>query len=231
MTSKKKAIPYFDTADTKPYSVLVNSKIVLAKLFSDKDIDFQRSDSPNEIIFELRGKGAYSYQAEESRCVAYPVKINDEEIFLISLGVLFSRIAQQNSFLFSGISLKVYKPISGKIICLFRAEWDQVKEATIHAQPHWHAHFTDFERKKDEIINGKEFKSEEVQEFEEVIEQKVVGIEDLTYFSKFHFAMSADWHNAGKHLFRLRDEIALANWLEGCLKYIIEQLQYVSAHR
>ncbi len=230
MHSKRKAVPYFDTADSKPDSVLVNSKIALSKLLSDRDIDFQRSDYPDRAILELRGKGAYSYQTGESRCVAYPIKINDEETFLINLGVLFSRIGPKNSFLFSGIRLKVYKPISEKIICLFRAEWDQVGEASIHAQPHWHTYFTDFGRKKDLMVSGKEFGSVEVQEFESELEQKDAGIEDLTYFSKFHFAMSADWQNAGKHLLRLRDEIALANWLDGCLKYIIEQLKYVSAH-
>jgi hypothetical protein len=227
MASEKKSIPYFDTADTKPDSVLLNSKITLAELFSDTKIDFQRRDSSDKTIFELRGKGAYSYPIDESRCVLYPISI-DDGIFLINLGVLFSQIS--NKFLFSGVSLKVYKHTSEKIILLFRAEWDAIKGGNVHAQPHWHMNFNDLGKNEEEVIDSREFKEAGVEEFTGVEEQEAVEIKELAYFSKFHFAMSADWHNGGRHLFRLEDEKALARWLKGCLEYIIAQLQYVSAH-
>jgi hypothetical protein len=45
--------------------------------------------------------------------------------------------------------------------------------------------------------------------------------------TKFHFAMSSQWHIGGTHRVILDQERLLYFWLEECVKYIKEQLKYV----
>ena len=158
------------------------------------------------------------------------------------------------SFQFSGISIRVFKGLmtDEKKQPLFRAEWDTLTEENNHAQPHWHVYksfqginfthsFPDFESSirenyvQDfgefaERLNLSEKENNVLDNQEEFdIENNEESLDEYDWDSstKFHFAMSSQWHTGGTHRVILDQERLLYSWLVECVKYIKEQLKYV----
>jgi len=110
---------------------------------------------------------------------------------------------------------------------VLRAEW-QIHEAADtsgHAQPHWH------------VLNAAEVA--ELPKFDAVM-QAAPGFEAFLAprqsttgngeaFGHFHYAMVTDWHRPpSASLYHvLQDEAALVSWVDGCVRYIRHQLDYV----
>lgn len=109
---------------------------------------------------------------------------------------------------------------------LLRAEW-QIQEAADdsgHAQPHWHvlsaagaADLPTFDEVVEAASGFRQFLSDEKP-------APTGGV-----FGYFHYAMVADWHRTPSlgpyHV--LSDEAAVVSWVEGCVRYICHQLDYV----
>ncbi|MFA5397471.1 MAG: hypothetical protein WC346_15790 [Methanogenium sp.] len=217
--SKKRTVLYFDIAGKSPGVVLTKSKIVLTTLLKKK-IDFRSNEESDKVIYNLTAEEAY--QCPDGR-IAIPLLKTDEHIFLISLGVTFVKL-ERRLFLFSGISLKVYKYSPENFNCFLRAEWDALKEDSVHAQPHWHVDYMDVVSTKKET-SGLALETEP-QEFVGMGHLEEVG-DLISELSKFHYAMASSWHVEGDHLVKLEDEDSLANWLKGCLGYIRSQLKFI----
>jgi len=216
--SKKKAVLYFDIAGDRPDGVLTKSKIVLTTLLNQK-IGFRPNEDTDKVIYNLTADEIY--RCPDGR-LAVPLLKNNKYSFLISLGVTFVKLGSR-SFLFSGISLKVYKYSPENFNCFLRAEWDALKEDDVHAQPHWHIDYVDAVLTQKES-SGLVFEIEP-QEFGMGHLEKVGDL--ISELSKFHYAMASSWHVKGDHLVKLEDEDSLANWLEGCLGYIRSQLEFI----
>ena len=163
------------------------------------------------------------------------------------------------SFQFSSISIRVFKGLmtDEKKQPLFRAEWDTLTEKNNHAQPHWHV-YKSFQVRNLNTSPSSDFgsliQSNEIQDFRELAEklnfgekennfldnQEEFDIEnddeslyedDWDFSTKFHFAMSSQWHTGGTHRVILDQERLLYSWLVECVQYIKEQLKYVSGDR
>ena len=159
------------------------------------------------------------------------------------------------SFQFSGISIRVFKGLmtDNNKQPLFRAEWDALTEENNHAQPHWHI-YKSFQARNANTSPSSDFEyliqSNEIQDFGELAErlnfgekennaldnQEEFDIEngeeslyedDWDSSTKFHFAMSSQWHEGKTHKITLDEEKLLYSWLVECVKYIKYQLKYV----
>lgn len=113
----------------------------------------------------------------------------------------------------------------------FRAEWYAPESGDKNAQPHWHvyktvqeASFADFEPNcKNDTTELKTFGEEK-----SVAEEVKAENKKQKPFSKFHFAMAAEWHkNHHQHQINFHSEESLINWLTGCITYIRDQLIFL----
>lgn len=109
---------------------------------------------------------------------------------------------------------------------LLRAEWGSTEyyESENHAQPHWHVYPEDpagyfLERGfLDEAVQVDEFSPETESRGEEVVEREIPSL---------HLAMAAAWHSGTSSAHRVPISSAKAvNWLEGCIRYMREQIEY-----
>ena len=119
-----------------------------------------------------------------------------------------------------GVSLVVFEGEAGNAgkTPAFRAEWDysDTSQHNTHAQPHWHV-YSLIDKSVDET--GSMFKPEpQVKEFKP---------KRLNPIRQFHFAMGSQWHlDADSHTCQL-DFDNLCKWLDGCVKYIRGQFDYL----
>lgn|GEM_PF-2631179 len=122
---------------------------------------------------------------------------------------------------------------AGQKRMLLRAEWMMHTDvdASGHGQPHWHVLAPennelkkDFEAVVESSADFTTFLSSGMDEA-----QANAGPGLTAAFDHFHYAMAADWHSA-KPLGPgnlLQDETAAIGWIQGCVGYIVHQLQHV----
>jgi hypothetical protein len=80
----------------------------------------------------------------------------------------------------------------------------------------------DIEKENSDLNNQEEFNIQN--------DQKSLNEYDWDSSTKFHFAMSSQWHEGKTHKVTLEKtnlSSSLSSWLEGCVKYIKDQLKYV----
>jgi hypothetical protein len=107
---------------------------------------------------------------------------------------------------------------------LFRAEWNE-NSNTIHAQPHWHIEPEKiyFIQEENDFNSLLELNSKTNDLFNPL--QNSTSQKKIFKYSKFHYAMSSEWHKGNNHSQILNDE-NLKKWLKGCIEYIKKELKY-----
>lgn len=107
---------------------------------------------------------------------------------------------------------------------LFRAEWDNFDDNTIHPQPHWHIYPVKYGPKIAEDFETYIDLNKEEGFIEFANPDNIKQIIDI---SKFHFAMNGAWIKENKHIHSIENDDSLLKWLSGILGHIREQLEYV----
>jgi len=132
----------------------------------------------------------------------------------------------------SNVCLQIFEGLAtdDKKTPLVRAEWDnnQGPGQVLHAQPHWHIYPSRVNREREK----QQFVIEPgIQTFTPgVKEGDFNGISNSEWnkAEKFHFAMASRWHIDGKNAHQEKiDTGKLPKWLDGCVSYIRDQLQYL----
>lgn len=247
--SQQQAVP-FSVADTKTVLQWCTNRI--KPVLNVKELEFiELQKDSKRYIYALTNRLDIVFATDDRgnqhrvirllpEILSYTYWINISLTFLPILNKSKSNVKPE-SFQFSGVSIRVFKGLATEDKePLFRAEWDVLKDDNNHAQPHWHI-YKSFLTKDLDTSEKFSFesllKSNEVQDFGSSTEPNNFGDEnadlkeqkDWDDSTKFHFAMASQWHEkGGKHRFDIVDQDSLLCWLEGCIQYIKEQLQYVS---
>ncbi len=227
-----------------PQKVLQFCQDKLKPLLDNKLEFIQLSQSQKGHIFALISKdssGLIAIDDRENRHPIVPLLLTISDTYWINISLtflpLFGKSRQQNesqSFQFSSISIRVFKGLKDdeKKQLLLRAEWDTLTEENNHAQPHWHV-YKSFQI-RDLTPQTSDFESliqpNDVKDFGKETNNSLDNQDENDWDSstKFHFAMSSQWHDGGTHKVVLDQEKLLYSWLVECVKYIKEQLQYIS---
>ena len=124
-----------------------------------------------------------------------------------------SRLSSISLVLFAGDATEERK------IVLLRAEWDSLDGDSPHAQPHWHVY-----QNRINTLNG---------QVENIANKLTFGhAPNWDRCEEFHFAMSAQWpfNGINSHILDMEEDGVLG-WLEGCLKYIKQELSYLAERK
>jgi len=111
---------------------------------------------------------------------------------------------------------------------LLRAEWDDLEEAGVHAQPHWHVYKDRSAARSGggafpAVSSGPIVFSPQAAELED---PERIGLRDRP---RFHYAMAARWHlEEGGSCRSSLSAAGLMSWLDGCIDYIRGQLPHIS---
>lgn len=213
-------------------SIVNRCEQVLQKKLSDKSLKLEivSQDNTKTIVSISSGTGAIQFADEEitHKEVIVPfVQAHNQELYWLGFSIVFKKVSKSHFTLFH-LGTQVYQ---GQISNqekrkIFRAEW-MVDKNDSHAQPHWHVHksFRDsFENKRSATFNEKEVVLEFGAETSEEMESNKIKDQ----LKSFHFAMASRWHKKEHHNNELKDLNEVVLWLEGCLDYIIHQLNYIS---
>jgi len=132
-------------------------------------------------------------------------------------------LTQANLSVFSGISSDDLKRLR------FRAEWRMKEVAAPHAQPHWHFHDPLLGTAPDLRPPGGGFESFRASVRPSFLssskDPSSEGKDDV--FTRVHYAMASGWHKGGQASVENLKEEMIWRWLEGCVCYIREQVQYL----
>lgn len=116
---------------------------------------------------------------------------------------------------------------------LFRAEWDTTSESDYnHPQPHWHIYLMLEDVKVDKKI-AKTFKEYNKIDGKIDFSQQIVSNIATKPIKKFnlekvHFAMNGHWTKfKNGHIHKISDDELLFMWLDGLLKHLKSQLEYI----
>jgi hypothetical protein len=115
-------------------------------------------------------------------------------------------------------------------IPLLRAEWDELEEDGVHAQPHWHVYPAGAGALRhsaaDDFPAAPPGPVEFVPQAAPPTDPGEAGIQDLP---RFHYAMATRWHLEEGASYRCSfSEGGLVSWLVGCIDYIRGQLPHIS---
>jgi hypothetical protein len=239
---------------TKTDTVLQWCQNKLEPLLDKRELKFELlSKNPERHIFTLTTKDLKSSSTatddRHNRHNVVPLLATKSDTYWINISLTFLPIfgkSQQKinpqSFQFLSISIRVFEErlmTDEKKQLLFRAEWDTLAKQNNHAQPrynhaqpHWHV-YKSFQI-RDLTPQTSDFESliqpNDVKDFGKETNNSLDNQDENDWDSstKFHFAMSSQWHDGGTHKVVLDQEKLLYSWLVECVKYIKEQLQYVS---
>ena len=116
---------------------------------------------------------------------------------------------------------------------LFRAEWDELEDNGIHAQPHWHVYPAGTGALPRPSAGGFPSGRSEPAEFVPQASFPTAPAEaERVDRLRFHFAMAAQWHLEDGGSCRSRfSESGLTSWLVGCIEYIRGQLPHFSREK
>lgn len=203
---------------------------VLQKKLSDKTLKLAlvAHESDKSIFSITSGSGAINFTDEDikHREVIVPfVQTPNQDLFWLGFSIVFKKVSKSHFGVFH-IGLRI---VQGQVSAvekkkIFRAEW--MIDKNNHAQPHWHIHKS--------YINGLDNKTGVAfAEEDEVFEFGAETANDSEPNKKdelknFHFAMASRWHKKEPHNNDLTELNELVLWLEGCIDYIIEQLNYIA---
>lgn len=188
---------------------------LLREHFQNQNLAFNPTPRARNVVhFELSGPGQQSATARETYAV-HQIPVPADELYWAAVNLELTFTNPYHAL--TSVQLVVFRgPAWQNKEPYFRAEWhcsDEDLRAS-HAQPHWHIYVPPTQN------------SQRILEFAPVRHFDPAPNATLAA-SKFHFAMAANWHvaGAGAHKSSLETSAALCNWLDGCLRYIREQLQ------
>lgn len=137
-------------------------------------------------------------------------------------------IKEKEDFTRTSISISIFQGEAEDNVKnqLFRAEWDNYENNTIHPQPHWHVYPFKYDMKTYEDFEAyNEIVNESVAGFEATVankkKNKIINISD------FHFAMNGQWIENLNHIHKIKEDSNIVLWLTGVLAHIKEQLSFV----
>jgi len=183
-------------------------------------------------ISELTGQGATIAEAKY-RCQVIPILVPIRRDILWLAVTLEMWSGTRGCYLMSA-GLQVFEGQAQDDIKkpLIRGEWrctpdDRTAE---HAQPHWHIYPATITEVSED--SRAEFRLEtEIQQFNaESRDLATIGVRFRDWYrgEHFHFAMASRWDTEGVESHkRDLDAANLPDWLQGCVTYTLQQLQYV----
>jgi hypothetical protein len=227
-------IPEISEERFKENWLLANCRVALAKEFVDSSISWEGLSAALD-----GGPGARfmarSHQLPETAEAreTYPILKLAEwkgRSYWVAIVLTFrwklGELALQNI----GILLFRGAGLAGTREIVLRAEWDRDAKhsAGQHAQPHWHVYgsrLTPFETHHYLVLDETEGLTEIGSEVFNAVET-IDRDEDLR---RFHLAMCARWHLDEKELhYEAPEDAKVERWLRNCVRYIREQLEYLS---
>lgn len=224
MNSKRNKVLKF----RDPNLLLNLCKDIIKDIIDDNTIAFEYHHNlgNREIYLLAGGKNGSRIMVNDLKSEDWAVPIvitKNGNIYWLGISISFS---YQNQFyeIFQ-ISLKVYEGIFTSEIknLVFRAEWGTLGENNLHAQPHWHFHgWTSLQKIQ---ITEERWTEEKILTFEEDGSGANHTLDELKYF---HFAMSSSWHDSEICQMEFEDEKRVKNWLKSCLKYVMQQFEYLT---
>lgn len=213
-----------------PDSIVNRCEQVLQKKLNDKTIKLGviAQDSDKTIYSIQSGNGAIQFIDEEisHREVIVPyVQPADQEVFWLGFSIVLKKVSKSHLALFH-IGLRIFQGQISNIDKkkIFRAEW-MIDDETRHAQPHWHIHKSYTEKSVKQEVRFNE--GDLVLEFGNESTSDNQQPEKVDKLKKIHFAMSSRWHKNEPHHNKIADITELTNWLNGCVDYIANQLNYI----
>ncbi|MGA3009480.1 MAG: hypothetical protein ABSD72_04395 [Terracidiphilus sp.] len=211
----------------KPASIVNAVRSKLARSLKIQNVSLkERKLTHNEIAFVLRGPGEVSITDTQ---LAVPLNIDAENPYWLGANLTFEPFL--GKYALKSVSIKVYRGLATDTkLSILRAEWDTPNSNStfLHAQPHWHAYPAILQTSQSQPIQSRE-NAEAITEIptEIIVEEVPLPTNDI---SDFHLAMASSWHlpKIGSHQLLLCDEEEVVSWIEGCTRYVIDQLEYLS---
>jgi len=249
---QKKAPLSFSVKETEKVLKLCQNE--LKPLLDKRELNFipLQQDSERHIfaLITKDSSGLMAIDDRKNRHNIVPLLTTGSDTYWINISLTFLPKTNPQNFQFAGVSIRVFKGLAydNNKEPLIRAEWDALKydnDNNNHAQPHWHVYKSFQEVRNLNTSPSLDFKSliqsNKIQDFGEKennsldnqeefdIENDKESLDEYNWDSstKFHFAMSSQWHTGGTHRVILDQERLLYSWLVECVKYIKEQLKYV----
>jgi len=172
----------------------------------------------------------YSTGNNTSKAINHNKNSNEEinvvkwfDDFWVYVEILFSQTSQNKIDIFFSFSVFEGEAEDNIKNQLFRAEWDNYDDNSIHPQPHWHFHSNDIS--EEVVMNFADMIEEEQSDFLDMINDEKAKVINI---NKMHFAMSAMWNNnINGHINKIKEENELIYWYEGLLSHIRTQLEFV----
>lgn len=238
---QKKAPLSFSVKETDKVLKLCQNE--LKPLLDKRELNFipLQQDSERHIfaLITKDSSGLIAIDDRKNRHNIVPLLTTSSDTYWINISLTFLPKTNPQNFQFAGISIRVFKGLAydNNKEPLIRAEWDALKDDddNNHAQPHWHV-YKSFQT-RDLTPQTSDFESliqpNDVKDFGKETNNSLDNQDENDWDSstKFHFAMSSQWHNKGTHKVILDKDELLYSWLGECVKYIKEQLKYVSGDR
>ena len=193
----------------------------------------ERRATGNRTICEFTGVEARKAEAKYTYSVVPFLQLGLRQFWLaVALEFEF----HQGVYDLANVSMLVFEgeAYDERKSALMRAEWDcnQPKTPPAHAQPHWHIYPSRLSKQIEEDRAEFGEKSEAVAFVPEVDGVDSNSERNLKWdrAERFHFAMSARWANEGNesHVAEMTSG-GLLKWLEGCLRYIRSEFEYLYA--
>lgn len=214
-----------------PIPFLDDCKRRIAPIIRVEGIGFNkpRRAPATKNIWELNGY--HQSQAETPKEVFRVLPLLGTRLHEFWLSTQLAFVFSSGAYELNWISMTVFEGERSDQVKnpLLRAEWAETdsSQRADHAQPHWHV----YGRRERLMQQGG---GVERWNFDE--DSAAHGGEEepsqipMTAFNlaRFHFAMASQWQDSGRgvHLQAFAEEKVLS-WLDGCLSYIVDQLEYI----
>lgn len=209
---------------------------VLATVLGDNSIGFHRQEIVrSKYRCMLVGQAATSARARD-QYMAHSLLETDLTSYWLAITIWFQFYPNINKYHVESVSLIVFEGVATSIdkTPLLRAEWDcfSHNDNVAHAQPHWHVYISAIENLSDQMASFTQ--PSEVKTFiPPDTETTNTDVPEQWDGARFHFAMAAKWHIDENCIIQeiLGDIDGLTKWLTGCIKYINNQLEYISTRQ
>lgn len=232
MSSIKLFLQFMNMSNIKtvsPEKVLTFCLSIINKYTKD-EVEVAFDEVAPDIYFIQNKKPQTTFYKQSTHKRIVPV-VYLKNGFLFHWGIAFKKIYSRmpkNGYIFKGVSMQFFNDNG----LLFRAEWDnkELEENKLnHPQPHWHIEPTI-------MFNDKEIDKEVKETFDELsnetdffhyMNESEKECSKIFNYEKFHFAMSAKWHENTTLCNIPLTEENLKKWLDKSLEGINEQLDYI----
>ncbi|MGQ0829358.1 MAG: hypothetical protein ACT4ON_13300 [Bacteroidota bacterium] len=211
---------------------------LLKKKLGKKDLEIDNVSSVTDLkvySFTAGEGGIYISDEENSRTefIIPLLKAPNDEPYWIGFSLILKKINKKPHYYLYHVGIRIYQGqvTSDQKRKVLRAEWMIDEGTKDHAQPHWHVHNI-FPKQLNELKPPKKFVEEETIVDFNLENQTDINPTNTLYntdeLKAFHFAMSSQWHKKASHNNILGSQNELIQWLDGCIDYIVNQLQYIS---